>query len=313
MADKQPNSVNRIRSDPKRHTRSKKPLIWQGDIDEFLDALTERGWFDLVITSPPYNLGKVYEDKQKPEAYLKNQERIITKIAERTKDGGSICWQTGNYVENGEITPLDIELHRIFRDLGLRLRNRIIWRFGHGLHNQRRFSGRYEVIMWYTKGEEYTFNLDAVRQPQKYPAKKAYRGTSKGHFSSNPLGKNPEDVWDFDLDVWQIPNVKGNHIEKTNHPCQFPVGLVKRLVLALSNEGDLVFDPFLGAGSTGIAAVDSKRRFWGCEILENYATMAKERIELALSGDLKFRPHDKLVYDHRQSRLSVAPEGFEKR
>src|SRR5258707_8562254 len=88
-------------------------------------------------------------------------------------------------------------------------------------------SGRYEVVMWYTKTESkrdtYTFNLDAVRTPAKYPGKKHFKGPKAGQFSGNPLGKNPEDVWN-------IPNVKSNHIEKTGHPGQFPVRLIERLV-----------------------------------------------------------------------------------
>lgn len=300
--------INKITQKLGRKTTSKKPLIWQGDVSDFLDELSEREWFDLVVTSPPYNIGKPYEEKVPIENYLEAQEETITKIVRRTKQGGSVCWQVGNFVENGEITPLDVELHGIFKKLGLSLRNRIIWRFGHGLHNKKRFSGRYEMIMWYTKGDDYTFNLDAVRVPSKYPGKKAYRGKNKGEYSSDPNGKNPEDVWDMDLDVWEIPNVKSNHVEKTDHPCQFPVGLIERLILALTNEGDLVFDPFLGSGSSGVAAAIHDRKFWGCEILPKYATIAGKRITAALSGKIKYRPHDKPLYDHRRSKLSVHPE-----
>lgn len=147
------------------------------------------------------------------------------------KPQGSICWQVGNYVDNGEIIPLDVILYPIFSRLGLQLRNRIVWHFGHGLHASKRFSGRYEVILWFTKGHDYVFNLDAVRVPQKYPQKKHFKGPKKGELSGNPLGKNPGDIW-------EIPNVKANHVEKTIHPCQFPVELIERLVLALTNEDD---------------------------------------------------------------------------
>lgn len=300
--------INRIREKVGRKTTSKKPLIWQGDVTDFLADIRKKERFDLVVTSPPYNIGKSYEKRVSLEDYLEAQKEIIEAIVARTKEGGSICWQVGSFIENGVITPLDIELHGIFKNLNLSLRNRIIWRFGHGLHNKTRFSGRYETIMWYTKGDEYTFNLDAVRVPSKYPGKKAYRGEKKGEYSSNPKGKNPDDIWDMDLDVWEIPNVKSNHVEKTKHPCQFPVGLVERLVLALSNEGDLVFDPYLGTGTTGVACAIHNRRFWGCEILIEYATIAERRIAAALDGGAKYRPYDQPLYDHRQSKLSVHPE-----
>lgn len=270
------------------------------DVEYFLDSLPLEPIFDLVVTSPPYNIGKEYESQKPLPNYVAWQKRIIEKIYPRLKNTGSLCWQVGNYVENGCITPLDIELSPIFKTLNLQLRNRIIWHFGHGLHNKNRFSGRYEVVMWYTKTNSYIFNLDAVRIPSKYPGKRSYRGENKGKLSGNPKGKNPEDVWD-------IPNVKGNHIEKTLHPCQFPVGLIERLVLALTNEGDLVFDPFSGVASSGVAALLHKRKFWGCEIMSDYIHQGKERLEQTIKGNIKYRPYDKPIYDAKTSALSKIP------
>lgn len=275
------------------------------DVERFLDSLPEEPLFDLVVTSPPYNIGKEYESQMPLEQYVAWQRRIIEKIYIRLKDTGSICWQVGNYVENGSIVPLDIELAPIFKDLNMRLRNRIIWHFGHGLHNKNRFSGRYEVVMWYTKTDSYTFNLDSVRIPAKYPGKRSYRGAKKGKPSGNPLGKNPEDVWD-------IPNVKGNHVEKVAHPCQFPVGLIERLVLALTNENDLVFDPFSGVATSGVAALLHGRKFWGCELVKDYIYKGKERLESTLAGTVRYRPHDKPIYDAKTSALSKIPEEWKK-
>lgn len=286
---------------------SQQYALWPGDVLELLQRLPKKQLFDLVVTSPPYNLGKEYENKLTLETYLGWQEKIINGICQRLKPNGSICWQVGNYVDNGHIIPLDILLHPLFAKHNLKLRNRIVWRFGHGLHSKRRFSGRYEVIMWYTKGDEYTFNLDAVRIPSKYPGKRHYKGPKAGEYSSNPLGKNPEDIWEVPDEVWEIPNVKNNHVEKTSHPCQYPVGLVERLVLALSNSGDLVFDPFMGVGSAGVAAALHKRRFVGAELMSQYANVANRRIKAALKGKAKYRPHSKPIYDHKKSKLSIRP------
>ncbi len=284
-----------------------KNLLWQGDVELFLDNLPEEPIFDLVFTSPPYNIGKGYEQRQELSQYVEWQSRIIRKIIKRIKSAGSICWQVGNFLEkrNGgrssTIMPLDIIFNDIFMSTGVQLRNRVVWHFGHGLHCTYRFSGRYEVVMWYTKSDNYTFNLDDVRIPQKYPGKRSFKGPRLGDLSSNPMGKNPEDVWD-------IPNVKSNHIEKTIHPCQFPVALVDRFVLALTNPGELVFDPFAGVGSAGVASLLHDRLFWGCELDQNYIEIAAKRMKDIASGGIQYRPFEKPIYDHRKSPLSRRPE-----
>lgn len=272
-------------------------LLWNGDVLKLLNQLPEDPFIDLVVTSPPYNIGKSYESHSSLEDYFINQKQIIKAIDLRVKKGGSICWQVGNHITKDGIYPLDYGFHEIFIKLGYTLKNRIVWKFGHGFHAQQRLSGRYEVILWFVKGDTHTFNLDAIRVPSKYPGKKYYKGPKKGMISSNPLGKNPEDVWD-------IPNVKGNHIEKTSHPCQFPIGLIERLVLGMSNKDDIVFDPFMGVASAGIAALLHERKFIGADTEKEYIRLAQSRIKDLRNGKLKYRPHDKPVYDHKLSPLS---------
>lgn len=257
--------------------------------------------FDLIITSPPYNIGKSYEVKETIESYLKSQEEIIKELVKVLSDKGSICWQVGNYVEKGEIFPLDIFYYNIFKKLGLKLRNRIIWYFGHGLHASNRFSGRYETILWFTKTDEYIFNLDDVRVPAKYPGKLHFKGNKKGMPSGNPLGKNPSDIWeivvkDWSKTLWDIPNVKSNHPEKTDHPCQFPIELVERCVLALTNENSWVLDPFTGVGSSLIAAIKNNRNAIGIDKEKKYCDLAKERIKQFKEGNLKVRPINKPIH-----------------
>ncbi len=256
---------------------------------DFMAALPGES-MKLIVTSPPYNIGKSYERRSPIDRYVREQERVIAECVRLLHPEGSVCWQTGNHVRNGEILPLDIVLHEAFRQHGLKLRNRIIWHFEHGLHCSKRLSGRYETIMWYTKGDNYTFNLDSIRVPSKYPNKKYHKVPKRGELSCNPMGKNPGDLWIF-------PNVKHNHLEKTIHPCQFPVELVERLVLALTNPGDRVFDPFMGVGTTVIAAVMHGRSGYGCEIAPEYVEVARQRLDLLRSGALKTRPMDRPVYD----------------
>lgn len=244
----------------------------------------------LIVTSPPYNIGKEYERRTSNEIYIEQQASAIAEAVRLLHPNGSICWQVGNSIDDGEVFPLDILLYPIFKNHGLKLRNRIVWTFGHGLHCQKRLSGRHESILWFTKSDDYTFNLDPIRIPSKYPEKKHFKGPNKGKISSNPLGKNPSDVWD-------IPNVKSNHVEKTDHPCQFPVGLVERLVLALTNKGDSVLDPYLGVGSSAIAALKNGRHAYGCDIGASYIEIANERIQALRDGELRLRPMNKPVYD----------------
>ena len=276
-------------------------VVYYGDCLDLLKSIPDES-LQLVVTSPPYNIGKEYEKKLHLALYIQQQDQVISECVRVLSPKGSICWQVGNYVNRGAIIPLDTVLYPIFSNLGLKMRNRIIWHFEHGLHCSRRFSGRYETIIWFTKSDDYTFNLDPVRVPQKYPRKKYFKGPKAGEYSCNPLGKNPGDLW-------VIPNVKSNHVEKTEHPCQFPVELIERLVLSLTNEGDWVLDPFLGTGTSVIAAIRHRRRGAGAEIVPKYIDLARERIRQEIEGTLRTRPMDRPVYDPVQSgnSLTVAP------
>ena len=229
---------------------------------KFIDTI-ENELLQLILTSPPYNIGKIYEKKLALDVYVKEQEKVIKACVKKLRPGGSICWQVGNYVHKGEIVPLDILLYPLFVKLGLKMRNRIIWHFEHGLHCTNCLSGRHETICWFTKGDDYYFNLDPIRIPSKYPNKKHFKGPNKGRLSGNPKGKNPSDVWIF-------PNVKSNHVEKTIHPCQFPIELVERLVLSLTRENDSS---------------------------EEYISIAWERYRALISGSLKTRPMDRPIYN----------------
>ena len=244
----------------------------------------------LIVTSPPYNIGKSYESRSTLAEYVKAQAQVISECVRLLSPHGSLCWQVGNHVQQGEIFPLDIVLYPIFREHGLKLRNRIVWHFEHGLHCSKRLSGRYETILWLTKGDDYIFHLDPIRVPSKYPGKKYFKGPKAGELSGNPLGKNPGDVWIF-------PNVKNNHVEKTAHPCQFPVELVERLVLSMTNPGDAVFDPYMGVGSSVIAALKHDRIGYGCDVVAEYVDIAWDRVHDLRSGALLTRPMDKPVYD----------------
>lgn len=281
-------------------TPAAEAVIAPGDCLATLRTLPDN-FAKLIITSPPYNIGKAYERATALEHYLDTLKPTLAQIVRVLAPEGSVCWQVGNYVDAGEVFPLDIYFYPLFKALGLKLRNRIVWHFEHGLHASKRFSGRYETLLWFTKSENYTFNLDPVRVPAKYPGKTHFKGAKRGQPSGNPLGKNPSDIWrvvaqDWETALWDIPNVKANHPEKTIHPCQFPIELVERCVLALTDENDWVLDPFSGVGSALLAALKHKRRAMGCEKEAQYIEIARRRIADLFSGRLPYRQLGKPVH-----------------
>ncbi len=210
MKTNTPTLFNQNQNIADKFTPSESVVVYPGDCLDLLRSIPDES-FQLIVTSPPYNIGKEYEKKLHLDVYLEQQTQIITECVRALSPKGSICWQVGNYVDRGAIIPLDTVLYPTFSRLGLRMRNQIIWHFEHGLHCSRRFSGQYETIIWFTKSDDYIFHLDPVRIPQKYPGKKYFKGPKAGQYSCNPLGKNPGDLW-------VIPNVKSNHVEKTEHP-----------------------------------------------------------------------------------------------
>ncbi len=294
-------------------------VLFQGDCLEELRNVPD-DVIKLVISSPPYNIGKEYENTIELDKYIENFRDVLRELVRTLSPNGSICWQVGNFVQGKEVYPLDVYFYPIFKELGLKLKNRIIWHFNHGLHCSKRFSGRYETILWFTKTDNYTFNLDNVRVPSKYPGKTHYKkGKKYGKPSGNPLGKNPSDRWemvlqDWEKTLWDIPNVKANHPEKTIHPCQFPIELVQRCVLALTDEKDWVLDPFAGVGSALIAALMHDRRAFGCEMESKYVEETLRRIDKYYNNELRIRPIGKPVYKPtgREKVSQVPKEWHEK-
>ena len=287
------------------NTKDARATLFNGDCLTLLKALPD-DCLSLTVSSPPYCMGKEYEPGNNVEDFVSAHEKVLPEIVRSTKPGGSICWQVGYHVRENHVVPLDYLIFDLMRTAckDMVLRNRIIWTFGHGMHGYDRFSGRHETILWFTKGNSYEFNLDSVRVPQKYPGKTSTRGPKKGQLSGNPLGKNPADVWD-------IPNVKSNHIEKTAHPCQFPVALPQRLIRALTNADDLILDPYAGTSSTGVAAVLEKRRFLGAEMSSVYCQIGIKRLNEALNGSARIRPLNQEIHvPNPNLKVAQKPEHF---
>ena len=227
---------------------------------------------DLIVTSPPYNIdihygnstvngrvqsskGVKYADNLSEEDYRNMLGRVFNECKRVLKKTGSIWINIKNRYKNGSIiTPFWIEDY--FREFTLK--NLIIWNFDWGGSTNKRFAPRYEFVFWFTKDkEDYTFNLSEVSIPAVNYRPDRYKSQLK----------NPSDVW-------KIPMVSGNFLERTGHPSQYPEKLVERIILAGTNIGDLVLDPFIGSGTTAVVAKKLGRRYIGYEIVPEYIDMA---------------------------------------
>lgn len=244
--------------------------IFHGDCEKLLKKVPSES-VDLIVSSPPYNIGKSYEKRTGLDIYLAEQKKILAECYRVLKKTGSIYWQVGSYSNKGTLTPLDVKFFPIFEDMGMFPINRIVWLRQHGLQAKNKFSARHETILWFTKSMNYKFFLENIRVPQKYQNKKYHRGDKIGQLSCHPDGKNPGDVWAF-------RNIKHNHEEQTIHPAQFPEDLIARIILATTEIGDTVLDPFMGAGTVAVAAQEHGRNFLGAEVLDDYVSIAKRRL-----------------------------------
>lgn len=229
---------------------------------------------DLTVTSPPtINIGTTYERPLPLDAYLDWSESWIGEVYRLTSERGAF-WLNLGYLEVPERAKALPIPYLLWNRSPFYMLQEVVWNYGAGVTTSRMFSPRNEKFLWYVKSkEQYTFNLDDVRDPNvKYPNQK-----KNGKLKCNPLGKNPSDAW-------QIPKVTSgtnrSSKERTPHPAQFPLALVDRIVRACSSPGDVVLDPFLGSGTTAIAALANNRPVVEFEILAEYCDLAATRIEL---------------------------------
>ena len=246
-------------------------ILYHGDSCELLPQLCEAGFgVDLTVTSPPYNIGKEYEQCLSTDRYVDWCSRWMGQIYALTRPKGSFWLNVGFLQVHGKGLCVPIP-YLIWDKSPFHLLQEVVWQYGAGVSTKARFSPRNEKWLFYVKNETaYTFNLDAVRDPNvKYPNQK-----KDGKYRCNPLGKNPGDVWTFPK---VTTGTKRSSKERTGHPAQFPLAVVERIIEASSNSGDLVLDPFAGSGSAGITAAGLGRVFLGIEIRKDYCELAVKR------------------------------------
>lgn len=248
-------------------------LLYHADCRSILNAMAEESvTVDLTITSPPYNIGKAYEENLPMDAYVDWCRGWMKSIWSITSTTGSFWLNLGYFpvANRGKAIPI---AYLLWDKSDFFLQQEVVWHYGAGVTAKRVFAPRNEKWLFYTKqSDDYVFNLDDVRDPDvKYPNQK-----KNGKFRCNPLGKNPSDVWAFPK---VTTGARRSSRERTSHPAQFPLGVVDRIVKVSSHHRDVIFDPFSGSGSSGIAAVGNGRVYIGAEIREDYCQIAASRHE----------------------------------
>jgi len=228
--------------------------------------------FNLTVTSPPYNIGKAYESVLPLDDYLDWCEKWLAEVYRLTKNNGSF-WLNLGYLSIKSVAKAVPISYLIWDRIPFFLIQEVVWNYGAGVAGRKFYSPRNEKFLWYVKNEQnYVFNLDEVRDPDvKYPNQK-----KNGKIKVNPLGKNPTDVWSFKK-VTSGRNRSSK--ERTSHPAQFPERVIERIIKASSNKNDLVFDPFIGSGTTAVVAINLGRKVIGFEINEDYCQIAADRID----------------------------------
>ena len=249
--------------------------IFCGDCLSSLKRLPS-GIFDLTITSPPYNIGKEYETPLPLDQYLGWCEEWLAETYRTTRSAGALWLNVGYVSLEGKAKAIPLP-YLLWNRCPFYLIQEMVWNYGAGVSAKKSLSPRNEKFLWYVKNsEEYTFNLDAIRDPDvKYPHQK-----KNGKLRCNTIGKNPSDVW-------QIAKVTSGEnrssSERMPHPAQFPLDLVTRLVLGFSNPGDVVLDPFMGSGTVAVACLEHGRRVVGFEVNEAYCELTAKRIRTFLA------------------------------
>jgi len=250
-------------------------LIYNLDCLEAMEMLPNE-LINLTVTSPPYKIGKEYENPLPLDDYINWCEKWITEIYRLTTSDGAFWLNLGYLSIKNRAKAIPIS-YLLWDKVPFYLIQEIVWNYGAGVAGSKFFSPRNEKFLWYVKNPEaYIFNLDDIRDPNvKYPNQK-----KNGKIKVNPLGKNPTDVWEF-AKVTSGKNRSSQ--ERTPHPAQFPVAVIERIIKASSNPNQIIFDPFLGSGTTAVVALDLDRVVIGFEIRKEYCDIAANRIDNFLS------------------------------
>lgn len=260
--------------------------VLTGDCVERLAGL-DAGSVDLVFADPPFNIGydyDVYDDRRAKRDYLAWADKWLEAAVRVLAPTGSFFLAIGDEFAAEHKVRLD--------ELGLTLRNWIVWHYTFGVNCTKKFNRSHAHILYYVRDPRpggFTFNADEVRVPSA-------RMTTYADRRANPVGKLPDDTWVLrpqetddhfqpESDTWYLPRVCGTFKERTGHPCQMPEAVLERIIRVASNPHDKVLDPFAGSGTTLAVAKKLGRRYLGFDLSEDYVEAVRRRLELIGYGE----------------------------
>lgn len=257
-------------------------ILFCGDTLE-MQGRAKHELFDAIITSPPYNIGKEYENIKPLNDYIDWSVQWILGSSKMLVPNGTLLLNLGYVSIEGQAHAIPIP-YLLWDKVPLYLNQEIVWNYSAGVACKNYLSPRNEKVLWYVKdSKNYIFNLDAIRDKNvKYPNSKR-----NGKLRVNTLGKNPSDVWEI---AKVTTGYNRSSEERTPHPCQFPTDLIDRLVLGFTNIRGIVFDPFIGSGTTFESCIRNNRYCVGFEINPKYCEIAKNRIKNLQSQQLTLPP-----------------------
>jgi site-specific DNA-methyltransferase (adenine-specific) len=256
--------------------------LWQGDSIEWLKSLPS-GSVDMIFADPPYNIKKAdWDTFESQEEYIKFSMSWIEQSARVLKPAGTL------FVCGFSEILADIKhpASRLFKSCRW-----IVWHYKNKANLGSDWGRSHESILHFRKSKNFTFNIDDVRIPYnehtlKYPshpqAETSQYGNGKNRnniWEPHPNGAKPKDVLDIPQDLVEIPTTCNGMHEKTPHPTQKPEELLRKLILASSNIGDTVLDPFCGSGTTPVCAEQLQRKWMACDLSPEYLDWATDRIE----------------------------------
>lgn len=243
-----------------------------GDCRELMKELEENS-ISMIVTSPPYNLKKnygAYEDNVHITEWKELINQVFKEAHRVLKPNGSFFLNVSPIPDDKtkEIIPLDSIAWEIAKKNGFYLRNKIVWHFNNMQNCVNRLSGRWEAILWFVKDiNNYTFNLKDIKIPCITQNDKRFRAED---------GRNPTDVWYFD----RVNNMTKKKLGLMNHPCIYPLEMIERIIKMSTNKGDIVLDPFVGSGTTLVAAKKLERNSIGFDINRDFGKLITKRLEI---------------------------------